>query len=127
MISTAREIFWLLSPVLEDDVEQAWALALNSHLQLIEYKLIAKGTVDQCTIHPRDVFRFVITKNASSFLLVHNHPSGNPQPSPEDLKITKKILKLSWLHEIPLLDHIILTSKGATSIRALGQIRTWNN
>jgi DNA repair protein RadC len=124
-ITTAREVHRYLSPHLDWEVEEVWILALNSQLNLINHKLLSKGTVDYCLLHPRDVFRFVILQNASSFILAHNHPSHDLNPSEEDIRITKKILRLSWLHEIPLLDHVILTPEGGTSIRGEKLIRYW--
>lgn len=124
-ISNAREVHWTLSSSIDWYVEQAWVLALDSQLKVVEFNLTSKGTVNYCQIHPRDIFRFVISRNASSFILAHNHPSGNALPSVQDIQFTKRILKLSQLHEIPLLDHVILTKTGATSMRALKNIKNW--
>lgn len=124
-ISTAREVHWTLFPSIDWCVEQAWVLALDSQLKLIEFHLISKGTVNFCSIHPRDVFRFIISKNATQFILAHNHPSENDLPSIQDIAFTKKIVKLAELHEIPLLDHVIMTKTKATSLRALKLIRNW--
>lgn len=124
-ICTAREVHWTLSPSIDWCVEQAWVLALDSQLKIIEVRMVSKGTVNFCQIHPRDIFRFVITKNAASFILAHNHPSENGLPSPQDIEFTKKILKLAQLHEIPLLDHVILTQTSATSLRAMKNIKGW--
>lgn len=126
IIYSAREVHWLLSPHIDWQVEESWILALDSQLKLIDYKLISRGTVDRCVVHPRDVFRFAVQQNASSIILTHNHPSQNPKPSKEDITFTKKLLKLSWLHEIPLLDHVILTKDGGLSLRGLKVIRFWN-
>ncbi len=124
-ISNAREVHWTLASSIDWHVEQAWVLALDSQLKIVEFILTSKGTVNYCQIHPRDIFRFVITRNASSFILAHNHPSGNTLPSRQDIEFTKKILTLSKLHEIPFLDHVILTKTAATSMRALKNIRNW--
>lgn len=124
-ISTAREVHWTLAPSIDWCVEQAWVLALDSQLKVLEFHLVSKGTVSFCPIHPRDIFRFVISRNATQFILAHNHPSENEMPSPEDIAFTKKIVKLALLHEIPFLDHVILTKTKATSLRALKLIRHW--
>lgn len=126
-ITTAREVYWILAPHIDWNVEEAWVLALNSQLSLIRYKLLAKGTVDRCLLHPRDIFRFLIAENANSFILAHNHPSRHSEPSENDIRFTKRLLKLSWLHEIPLVDHVILTSEGGTSMRGQKIIRYWKN
>jgi DNA repair protein RadC len=125
-ISTAREVYWTLVPYVDWFVEQAWVIALDPQLRPIDWTLLSKGTVDHCLVHPRDIFRFVILRNASGFILAHNHPSQDSSPSPQDIEFTKKILKLSWLHEIPLLDHVILTKNGGTSLRSLKTIRCWS-
>jgi DNA repair protein RadC len=92
------------------DIEEVWCIALTSNLKLIDFKMIFRGTVDQCTIHPRDIFRFACCANASRIILAHNHPSGDLEPSTQDLLITKQILNCSKIIQIPLLDHLILTS-----------------
>ena len=89
-------------------VEEVWVLALNSQLQLLGKEMIFRGTVDSCPIHPRDIFRYLIMKNATSFVLVHNHPSNSVEPSSEDIEITGKLRQLSDLIEITILDHLII-------------------
>ncbi len=90
------------------DVEEVWVAALTSQLHIIEKKLVFRGTVDSCLFHPREIVRFLCLCNASSFVMAHNHPSGNPKPSTSDIKLTKKIFELSKLIEIPLNDHLII-------------------
>lgn len=124
-ISTAREVYWVLESQVDWSVEEVWVLALDSQLKLINHKMISRGTVNQCLIHPRDIFRFVILGNACAFILAHTHPSQNPLPSPEDIKITKQIFRLSKWHQIPLLDHVILTRDGGSSIRGTQGKRIW--
>ena len=91
-----------------NDAEEFWVLALNPRCQLIQAKMLFKGTVDQCFYHPRDIFRFAVIHNASYIIVGHSHPSGSMEPSLQDLKITKELSKLCKLMGIPLLDHVIV-------------------
>lgn len=107
-LDSSLKSYTLFSKWMGVDVEEVWVAALNSQLSIIEKKLIFKGTVDSCLFHPREIIRFLCLYNASSFVVAHNHPGGNPKPSSSDIKLTKKIFELSKLIEIPLNDHLII-------------------
>ncbi|MCB0411193.1 MAG: JAB domain-containing protein [Bdellovibrionales bacterium] len=98
-----------LRRVMNPEVEEFWASALNSHKELIRSACIFRGSVDCCFVHPRDVFRFALQNNASSMILAHNHPSQCAEPSPEDLKIHRNFLKAARVLQIPIIDHLIVT------------------
>lgn len=119
-ILTAERAYHALSNLVSPDVEEFWALALGPRKELLESKMLFRGTVDSCPVHPRDVFRFACRLNASALLIAHNHPSGESIPSLEDLKITKQLIAASSLMEIPIVDHVIVTSRGYTSLRQDG-------
>lgn len=89
--------------------EEVWLISLNSLLQPLNTSLIFRGTAQFCNIHCRDIFRQVILDNAVSFILIHNHPSNDPQPSYQDIAFTRKLYKLAKMMEIPLADHLIVT------------------
>jgi DNA repair protein RadC len=99
------------------DVEEFWCLALGPKKEVIASKMLFRGTVDSCLAHPRDVFRFAVSMNASSILIAHNHPSGELLPSMEDLRFTRQLVTASSLMEIPVIDHIVMTVKGYLSMR----------
>jgi DNA repair protein RadC len=88
--------------------ETAIVVTLNSRLQHTSTTTISSGTVNETTAHPREILRPVITRNAFAFILIHNHPSGDPTPSQADFKITENILKASQLMQIRFIDHIII-------------------
>lgn len=90
------------------EVEEFWVLALGPAKSLLRCKMIFRGTVDACLVHPRDIFRFACSENASSLIVAHNHPSGDLRPSPEDLAITRRLIHASVILEIPLVDHLLL-------------------
>lgn len=95
-------------------------LLLNARNVLIRDEIIAKGSVDQAAIHTREVIRFALDYHASSMILVHNHPSGDPQPSRADIQMTKAIVQAGRLLGINLHDHIIIGQSGHASFKALG-------
>ena len=122
-INSSKKAFYILKRNFQFDVEECWALFLKSNLELISAKLVARGSVDFCFVHPRDIFRQASFLNASSLILAHNHPSGDTSPSPMDLVLTKKILKCSQLIEIPIIDHIILSPFAYYSFKDSGLIK----
>ena len=88
--------------------EHFFAIYLNSKNKIIGEKLISVETINQSLVDHREIFKEAFKYNANAFVLVHNHPSGDPRPSPEDLEITKKIKECGKVTDIELLDHIII-------------------
>lgn len=87
--------------------EEFWLITLNTCLSEINTTMISRGTLNFCLVHPRDLFRQAIMDNAYAIIIAHNHPSLNLEPTPEDLKLTKKLISIADTIEIPILDHII--------------------
>lgn len=83
-------------------------LYLDVRNKLIRDEIISIGTLEASLAHPREIFYPAVESHAASIILVHNHPSGDPTPSQDDVKLTQRILKVSKLMEIELLDHIIV-------------------
>jgi DNA repair protein RadC len=83
-------------------------LLLNRANRLIKEVGVSEGTLDASIVHPRDVFREAILEPAAGVILIHNHPSGNPSPSEEDIRITKQLVEAGRLLGIKVHDHIIL-------------------
>lgn len=92
-----------------NEVEEVWAVALNSQKAPLKIHCIFKGTVDQCTLHPRDIFRFAYKENAAAIIIAHNHPSQCPIPSKADIFITKQLKQASVFLSLPIVDHIIIS------------------
>ena len=126
ILNSSQKAVTVFQKCLSQEVEEFWVAALNAGLQLIDRKLLFRGTVDQCAIHPRDIIRFVCEKNASAFIVCHNHPSGDTKPSPNDVRVTKNIYKISQLIEIPLSDHIILSREQYYSFADRGHLSKWS-
>lgn len=120
LIEEASDIFRILGPEMQAlKQECVKVVLLDSRNRLIKCEEISKGSLDVNIIHPRDVFRKAIENNAASIILVHNHPSGDPEPSKEDLKITKQICKAGEILGIKVEDHIIIGSNGFVSLKKL--------
>jgi DNA repair protein RadC len=122
-ITTAEKAFETLRDKVSVDVEEFWALALGPKKTLLASRMIFRGTVDSCLVHPRDIFRFACLENASSLLVAHNHPSGDLVPSQEDLRFTRQLLRAAEVMEIPIVDHLILTTSSYASLRSDGWCR----
>ncbi len=86
-------------------------LLLNTKNVLIEQQVVSIGTVNSSLVHPREVFKQAIRKNAANIIIVHNHPSGDSEPSDEDYQITETMKKAGKLLGIPVLDHVIIGDK----------------
>jgi DNA repair protein RadC len=82
--------------------------------------MVSKGTLDAALVHPRDVFREAIRRNAAAVVLVHNHPSGDPEPSRDDLELTRRLHRAGALVGIEVLDHVIVAKGGYVSLRERG-------
>lgn len=89
--------------------EHFFILLLDSHNCLIKEKDISIGTLDAALIHPREVFKEAFVYSAASIILAHNHPSGDPEASPEDIALTRRLEEVARIFNIPLIDHIIVT------------------
>jgi DNA repair protein RadC len=97
-------------------------LLLNRANRLIKEVFISEGTLDASIVHPRDVFREALLEPAAGVILIHNHPSGNPSPSEEDLRITKQLAEAGRLLGIKVYDHIILAGESYRSLADEGLI-----
>lgn len=96
--------------------EELWVLALNSSKSLLAKRMVFRGTVDACLVHPRDIFRLLFEFNASSFVIAHNHPSGTIEPSFQDCQFTRRLAACAEIFEVPLLDHVIVGGDQHTSL-----------
>ncbi|MFP4117302.1 MAG: RadC family protein [Candidatus Woesearchaeota archaeon] len=88
--------------------EELIGIFLDTKNKIIQAEKLYKGTLNYIAIHPRDVLREAVRCNCAGIILAHNHPSGDPVPSNEDIEITKRIAEASKIISIPLLDHIII-------------------
>lgn len=106
-IHNSQNAYSLLKPHFNPYCEEFWLINLNSCLAAQNLVLIAKGTLNYCLVHPRDLFREALRANSYALVIAHNHPSGNTEPTEQDLKLTRKLVRIARIIEIPILDHII--------------------
>jgi len=116
-IQSIKDVIAQFSYLREKTREHLAALYLNARNEVVFKKHIFVGTLDANIAHPREIFEQALTNHASAVILVHNHPSGDPEPSKADLEITKRILEAGKIMGIDVLDHIIITKTKAFSFK----------
>ena len=114
-------------PVLEAELgsrsaEVFLALAMNTKNHVVAILPVSSGSLNASIVHPRELFQRAILANCASLILAHNHPSGDPTPSPEDISLTRKLVEAGQLLDIPILDHIVLGYAKYVSFKERGLI-----
>jgi DNA repair protein RadC len=103
-------------------VEEFGLLILDTRNRLKKLQVISKGSLNGSLVHPREVYREAVTQQAAGLILFHNHPSGDPTPSREDLELTRRLKEAGHIMGIDILDHIILGAGRFTSLKEKGFI-----
>ena len=116
-IESIKDVIAQFSYLREKQREHLAALYLNARNEVIFKKHLFVGTLDANIAHPREIFSHALIQNAASIILVHNHPSGDPEPSKADLEITKRIVEAGKIMGIDVLDHIIITKNKVFSFK----------
>jgi DNA repair protein RadC len=104
------------------EVEQFGVMLLDSRHRLVKAQVLTVGTLDCSVVHPRDVFRAALEANAASVVVFHNHPSGDPTPSPEDVALTRRLAAAGTLLGVDVLDHLVLADASYYSFREAGRL-----
>jgi len=116
-IKDPEDVYRYLSEMRKLQKEHFRGLYLNTRNRLIHDEVISIGSLNLNIVQPREVFRPAIEYSAAAIILAHNHPSGDPEPSEDDIKITHQIDEVGKIMEIDLLDHIIIGEEGYVSLR----------
>jgi len=103
-------------------IERVRVLYLDSKNQLKRDELLSEGSIDEAAVYVREIVRGALDHKATALILVHNHPSGDPQPSQQDIRLTRDIIEATRHIKVTVHDHIIIGSKGHSSMRAMGLI-----
>lgn len=119
-ITGPRDILPLVADLLDKKQEHFLCLTLNGAGELIEKRTVTVGLLNHSPVHPREVYADAITDRAASVIFVHNHPSGNPEPSAQDLEITRQLAEAGTILGIRVLDHLIVGKKGHVSLKERG-------
>jgi DNA repair protein RadC len=98
--------------------EELWVLLLDSRNRLITTEHLYRGSLNASTVRPAEVFKTGIRHNAGGLIVVHNHPSGDPAPSPEDINLTRRLIEAGEMLELPILDHIVIGLNRYESIKS---------
>jgi DNA repair protein RadC len=115
-ITSPQDVADIFIPLLRDEIKEHFiVVCLNSANKIIRYEIVSVGNLNSSVVHPREIFKAAIENNSASIILLHNHPSGNPEPSNEDISITKKVVESGKIMDIPVFDHIIIAGSGFTS------------
>ncbi|MCS6774906.1 MAG: DNA repair protein RadC [Chloroherpetonaceae bacterium] len=121
VIRCSQDVANLLMPELRDARKECLkSLLLDTKNRVIRILTVSVGTLDSSLVHPREVFRDAVVASAASLIVAHNHPSGDPTPSPEDKRITLRLAECGRLLGIELLDHIILGHNRFVSLKERG-------
>lgn len=117
-LSSPAEVYRLLAPELRGlDKETFHVLLLDTRHRLRGRARVSEGTLTASLVHPREVFGPALSRKAAAVVVVHNHPSGDPEPSAEDEAVTRRLLDAGRLLGIPLLDHVVLGDGAWVSLR----------
>lgn len=120
-VRNAMDVYRLVKGDMESlDREHFCILMLNARNQVLRREVVSIGCLDSAIVHPREIFKNCIKRSAASVILVHNHPSGDPTPSAEDLEITRRLSEGGKLLGITVLDHVIIGKGRYSSFRESG-------
>ncbi len=120
-IRSGESVYRLLGPRLrEERRESFWVLLLDTKHRLKRMEKISEGTLSMTPVHPREAFSPAVRESASAVIFVHNHPSGDPEPSPEDWSLTSRLVECGTLLGVRVLDHIVTGDHAYVSLRERG-------
>ncbi|MDZ3831380.1 MAG: DNA repair protein RadC [Sphingopyxis sp.] len=111
---------WLRADMGPIDIERVRVLYLNNRNMLIRDEMVSEGSIDQSAIYVREIIRRALELGASALIIVHNHPSGNPEPSRQDIAITRDLAEAAAKLGIVLHDHIVIGGSHHRSLRSMG-------
>jgi len=121
-VSASQDVVRLCNDMVELDREECRVLLLDTKHHVIGVHTVSIGSLSVSIVHPREVFKAAILANAAAIVAVHNHPSGDPAPSPEDRALTKRLRDAGTVLGIALLDHVVIGNQCHYSFADLGQL-----
>ncbi|WP_319123887.1 RadC family protein [Pseudomonas aeruginosa] len=122
-LTSPKEVFSHLQALLASYEHEVFALLmLDSRHRVLAFQELFRGTLDGASVYPREVVKIALEYNAAAMILVHNHPSGDPEPSQADRKLTTKLQEALNLVGVRTLDHIVVGQEGCVSLAELGYL-----
>ena len=123
VLSSPEQVFARYGPLMEDLKKEVFRLALlDAQNGLLKDVVVSEGTLSASLVHPREVFKPAILESAASIVLLHNHPSGDPTPSREDLRLTRQLVECSKLLDLRIHDHVIIGRERFISLAQRGAL-----
>jgi DNA repair protein RadC len=105
------------------DREQIATLLLGGRHQVLGVEISCVGDLNSSSVHPREVYKAAVHANAAAVVMAHNHPSGEPEPSQDDIRLTGRMARVGDVIGIPLLDHLVIAHDRYVSLREQGYLR----
>lgn len=122
-LTNPEQVFSHLQMLLQHHTHEVFALLLlDGKHRIIRFQEVFRGTLDAACVYPREVAKIALEHNAAAVILVHNHPSGDPEPSPADLVLTRRLKDALGLIDIRILDHIVVGYEGCISLAEQGHL-----
>jgi DNA repair protein RadC len=111
-VKEPQAVYRLMAPLFQNaEQESLFVIMLNTRSKIIGTPMeITRGLLESCPMHPREIFKSAIRESAAALIVVHNHPSGDPTPSREDIEATRRLVEASRIIGIPVFDHVIIGS-----------------
>jgi len=123
VLSSPAEVYAAFAPLMEDLRHEVFRVALlDAQNALLRDRVVSEGTLSASLVHAREVFKLAILESAASVILLHNHPSGDPTPSREDVRLTRQLVECGRLLELPVHDHVIIGRDRFASLAERGII-----
>ncbi len=121
-ITNPEMAFEYLKDLFEPKQEELICIYLDSKSNVIKHKKLFRGTTNVSIVHPREIFKWAVKYSCNSFIIAHNHPSGDITPSQDDIDVTKQIQELSSIFSITFIDHLIIADDIYVSLKSMGHI-----
>jgi DNA repair protein RadC len=123
VLGSPEQVFARYGPLMEDLKKEVFRVALlDAQNGLLRDVVVSEGTLSASLVHPREVFKPAILESAASIILLHNHPSGDPSPSREDLRLTRQLVECSKLLDLRIHDHVVIGRERFVSLAQRGAI-----
>ena len=124
VITCPEDVYDYAAPIIGDKDKEYFAVILtNVKNVILSMPIISIGSLTASVVHPREVFKEAVKNSAAAIIMVHNHPSGNPEPSPDDINLTRRMVAVGKMMDIPVLDHVIIGNNRYTSLKETGHIK----
>jgi len=122
-LATPAEVYAAFGPLMEDLKHEVFRVALlDAQNGLLRDRIVSEGTLSASLVHPREVFKPAIVESAAAVILLHNHPSGDPTPSREDVRLTRQLVECARLLDLRLHDHVVIGRGRYVSLAERGLI-----